>query len=487
VSVDQSPPALPSQRPPGLKLIAAGVVIIIGLAALVYWLTSRGWEFTDDAQVEGDLVPISARVSGYVDEIHVKDNQQVGAGDVLVLLDRRDLEARMHSAEATYALQSAQAGAAKTQVSLTTRTATSGEEQAGASVAAARAEVVASNTQIAAAQAQADSAQAAADAARDAVGAASSGVETASAVADAARAAIQAADADVTSADAQARKAHADAVRFQQLVSAGAISKEQFDTAEATDISAQSALTAARQRAEAARASLRQAQSGKAAAESGLQQARSRAASSQKAADQARAAVRTAEAALSGAEARLSQVRAAESGAKTAPQQIAISGHQSRAAAARELGAEAHLRTARLQLSYTRIAAPAAGIVSGKSVEPGQYVQPGQLLMAIVPLENPWVVANFKETQIGHMRPGQRAEIEVDAYGGRRLSGHVDSIGAATGAKFSLLPPENATGNFVKVVQRVPVKIVVDRPLPDGIVLRPGLNVIARVNVRSGD
>ncbi len=439
---------------------------------MIYWFVTRGWVATDDAQVEGNLIPISARVNGYVDKVAVSDNQQVNAGDLLVLLDRRDLTARVRSAKAAYSLQSAQSGAARTQVTVTTRTASSAEAQAEAGVSAAR-------TQVTAAQDQEQSARAAAEAASDAVDAAESQVETADAAVAAAHAAVRAAEAQVTSADAQATKTHADAVRFQQLVSAGAVSKEQFDTAHATDISARSALEAARQQADAARAALRQAQAGRTAAASGLRQAQSRAESARKLADQARAGIRLAKAALVAAEAALSAAR-------TAPQQIAISEHQSRAAAARQLGAHADLGSANLQLSYTRLTAPVAGVVSQKSAEPGQYVQPGQLLMAIVPLDNTWVVANFKETQIGRMRPGQRAIIRVDAYGGRELRGSVDSIGAATGAKFSLLPPENATGNFVKVVQRLPVKIVVDRPLPDGVVLRPGLNVVARVDVSAG-
>jgi len=487
VSVDQTAPPEAARRPRGLKLIAAAAVIVIGLGGFIYWLSARNWESTDDAQVEGDLVPISARVSGYVSRIYVDDNQDVRAEQMLLRLDERDLGARLRSAEANYALQGAQTGAARTQVSLTTRTATSGQEQAGASAAAAEASVAASRTQIAAAEAQAASAQASANAAEDAVAEARSDLQTANAQITAAQAAVEAADADVTSADAQAKKAAADATRFKQLSSAGAVSEQEFDAATATDVSAQSALQAARQRANSARAALQQAKTRRASSEAGLRQASSRAASAQRAADQARAAVKTARAALSEAQARLAGARAAESGARTARQQIAISRSQHEAATARTLSAQADLQNARLQLSYTRIAAPVAGYVSQKSVELGQYIQPGQLLMAVVPLENTWVVANFKETQIGRMRRGQRADIEVDAYRGHGLAGRVESIGAGTGAKFSLLPPENATGNYVKVVERIPVKIVLDRPLPDAIVLRPGMNVIARVNLRSGE
>jgi len=487
VSVDQTPSPEAPRRARGLKLVAAAVVIAIGLGGFIYWLSGRNWESTNDAQVDGDLVPISARVSGYVGRIYVDDNQDVRAGQMLVHLDERDLAAKLRSAEANYPLQAAQSGAAKTQVSLTTRTATSGQEQAGASVVAAGAGVAASDAQIAAADAQAASAQAAADATRDAVAAARSDLETARAQITAAQAAVDAADADVTSADAQARKAAADAARFAQLSSAGAVSKQEHDAAVATNVSAGSALQAARQRANSARAALRQAEARTVSSEAGLRQASSRATSAQKAADQARASARTARAAFSESQARLAGARAAESGARTARQQIAISRSQHGAAIARARSAQADLQNARLQLSYTRITAPVAGYVSQKLVQPGQYVQPGQLLMAVVPLDNTWVVANFKETQIGQMRRGQRADIEVDAYRGHRLTGHVDSIGAATGAKFSLLPPENATGNYVKVVERVPVKIVLDRPLPNALILRPGMNVTARVNLRPGE
>jgi len=141
----------------------------------------------------------------------------------------------------------------------------------------------------------------------------------------------------------------------------------------------------------------------------------------------------------------------------------------------------AALAQAELNLQYATVKAPVKGIVSRKTVETGQVVQGGQPLMALIPLEDVWVTANFKETQLTSMRPGQRATITVDAYGGREFKGHVDSIAAATGARFSLLPPENATGNFVKVVQRVPVKIVLDPGQDPEHLLRPGLSVVPTV------
>lgn len=144
---------------------------------------------------------------------------------------------------------------------------------------------------------------------------------------------------------------------------------------------------------------------------------------------------------------------------------------------------EAALRQAELDLSYTKITAPEAGRVTRKSIEPGAYVSIGQSMLALVPADV-WVVANFKETQLTKMRPGQPAEIRVDAYPDQRLRGHVDSIQAGTGARFSLLPAENATGNFVKIVQRVPVKIVLDNRPSDGRALAPGMSVEATVDLR---
>jgi membrane fusion protein (multidrug efflux system) len=145
--------------------------------------------------------------------------------------------------------------------------------------------------------------------------------------------------------------------------------------------------------------------------------------------------------------------------------------------------AKANLQAAELELSYTTIVAPTDGVVTHKEVEPGQILEPGQEVFAIIPLNTVWVRANFKETQLGNVHPGQRAEIHVDMYG-KSFPARVQSLSGATGARMSLLPPENATGNFVKVVQRIPVKIVFN-PLPGGkYVLRPGMNVEATIFTR---
>jgi membrane fusion protein (multidrug efflux system) len=148
------------------------------------------------------------------------------------------------------------------------------------------------------------------------------------------------------------------------------------------------------------------------------------------------------------------------------------------------LQARAALKQAELNREYATVRAPAAGVVSRKTVEVGQVVQTGQPLMALISLDRPWITANFKETQLADMRPGQPATIEVDAYGGREFKGHVESVAAATGARFSLLPPDNATGNYVKVVQRVPVKIAIDEGQDPEHLLRPGMSVVPTVYTR---
>ncbi len=465
------------------KFIILAVVFAIAIGIFIYWILGRGWVETDDAQVDGDLVPINARVSGYVNKIYIDDNQEVLRGQLLAQFDQRDLQARLRSAQANLATQKAQSAAASAQLALTQETAPAGAGAAGAQVSAAGSGVSAAQSQIASAEAQVASAVANAAAARDAVGSARSDVTSAQAQIDSARAAIQVAQANVSAAEAQAERTASDAARFRQLVAQGAASTQQNEVAQAANKSAQAALRAAREQIASANAAVAQAKARKASAEAAVKQSISRANAADAAVSQARTGVTSARAALSSAQAQLQGAESTASGARTVPQQVAIGSAQSRAAVARVNQAIADVRNARLQLLYTTVVSPVTGIVSQKSVEPGQYVQPGQMLMAVVPLDRVWVTANFKENQIGGMRTGQVAEIKVDAYPGREFRGRVQSIGAATGATFSLLPPQNATGNYVKVVQRIPVKIVLDERLPRGVVLRPGMNVVASVKV----
>jgi membrane fusion protein (multidrug efflux system) len=203
--------------------------------------------------------------------------------------------------------------------------------------------------------------------------------------------------------------------------------------------------------------------------------------------DQATAALKSAEAGLKAdqqaivvAQAQLAEAKAQLEAADTAAEQIAEKQGELEAAVAKVASAEAAVRAAEINLSYTEIHAPGEGFVTNRSVHPGNAVEPGQALTSLV-VDRPWVVANFKETQLSRMRPGQQVDISIDAYPGTVLHGHVDSIQRGSGAAFSLLPPENATGNYVKIVQRVPVKIVIDDPLGSAMVLGPGLSVEATV------
>jgi membrane fusion protein (multidrug efflux system) len=207
--------------------------------------------------------------------------------------------------------------------------------------------------------------------------------------------------------------------------------------------------------------------------------------------ESARAQVVEAEAAIQAAESRLSQARAGRQqagaemqNAQTAPQQVVASSAKAEAAAARVQLAEVAVKQAELNMQRSTLRAPVAGVVSRKSVEPGQVIQPGQPLMTVIPLDRVWITANFKETQLKDMRVGLPVTVEVDAYGGREFAGKIESIAAATGSRFSLLPPDNATGNFVKVVQRVPVKISLDAGQDPEHLLRPGMSVTPTVHTR---
>jgi membrane fusion protein (multidrug efflux system) len=206
------------------------------------------------------------------------------------------------------------------------------------------------------------------------------------------------------------------------------------------------------------------------------------------AADSIKSQIIEAEAGIRVADVKLAQARSGElqaqaglRSAQTAPLQIAATEASAASAEARVAQAQGSLSQAELNLEYAVVKAPAKGMASRRSVEVGQVVQAGQPLLALIELDNVWVTANFKETELTHIRPGQSARIKLDAYGGREFTGKVDSIAGATGARFSLLPPENATGNYVKVVQRVPVKIVIDPGQDPEHLLRPGLSVVPTV------
>ena len=278
---------------------------------------------------------------------------------------------------------------------------------------------------------------------------AQSGVAAAEQDVAAAQARLTAAQAHLREVEANATKTARDVERLRGLLAKDEVSQQQFDAAAAT--------------AEAQRATV----------------------------DSARSQVTEAQAGIPAAESKLAQAHAAEQqargelqSAETGPQRVAMTKAQASAAEARVQQARATLSQAELNLQYTSVKAPIRGIVSKKGINVGQVVQAGQPLLAIVNVDNVWITANFKETQLKGMRPGQRATVDVDAFGGREFTGKIDSIAGATGARFSLLPPENATGNFVKVVQRVPVKIILDPGQDPEHLLRPGMSVTPTVYER---
>ena len=384
-------------------LIGAGAAILL-VAAVVGFLFYRHYsrfESTDDAQIDGYIYPITARVSGYVQQVAVDDNQQVSAGMVLVQLDPKDYEVAVANAKAALANAKANLEANRVGVPLTS---------------------VSTSTQLSSARADVENARA--------------GVMVAQQQQHGASAALR-------QAQANDLKARDDVERYRPLAAKDEIPQRQFTQA----VDAQKATAAA---VEAARANV-------AAAEDVVTQARSRI-------EQAEAALRYAE---------------------TRPQQISVQVSHTTAALAQTRQAEAALEQAELNLRYTTIAAPVSGVAGQRSVQPGQYVAPGQELLSVVPLDSPniWVTANFKETQLKEVRPGQPVRIRVDTYR-RYYTGRVESIAAATGARYSLLPPENATGNYIKVVQRIPVKIVLDEGQDPMHLLRPGMSVVPTVQIR---
>jgi membrane fusion protein, multidrug efflux system len=362
------------KAPRSAKRVFTSFIIALGFAfavigALVYLVNSAAYESTDDAFIDGHVVPVSAQVAGRVKSVYVDDNQSVSKAELVVELDPRDFDAATRQKAAALASSQAQAVAA----------------QAALQVAIA-------HVRTEEATVESDQATAAADA-------------------------------------AQNEKAQSDFKRFEELFKTKVVSPQDVDQYRAAAKSAQATLNAAEKK-------------------------------------------------VLSDEALVSEARAQVDAYAGLVQSVDAQIHES----------DANLATANLNQSYTRILAPESGWVTEKSVVPGEYVQAGQSLFALVP-KQVFITANFKEDQIGRMRPGQPVEVEVDALRGQKFRGRVDSIQAGSGARFSLLPPQNATGNYVKVVQRVPVKIVFEVPMntEEGLRLGPGESVVPTVKVSDPD
>lgn len=383
----------------GFRLaLVIGIIVLLFVAFFAYrYFTS--YESTDDAQIDGHISSISARVSGHVINLNIRDNQYVQPGTVLVEIDPKDYQVLFDSAKADFSNAQAAAIAAGVNVPITSVNTTSQLSASEADVNSARAGIQAAQQEFEAAKAQLQQAQA----------------------------------NDV--------KAQNDLGRYKQLVQKQEISEQQYDQAVAAARASTAAVAAARASADAADHQVTQAKG------------------------------------------KLVQAEANYRTANTAPKQMQIMRARASSALAEAQRANANLEQANLNLQYTRVIAPVEGIVSNRTVEVGQNVTPGQELLKLVNLNDIWVTANFKETQLRNMKPGQKVTIEVDSNG-RKYDGRVDSIAGASGARFSLLPPENATGNFVKVVQRIPVKIVLNPGANNDHQLRPGMSVTPKVWIR---
>jgi len=388
----------PRSRRRGILVLAVVAVVLI---ALGFWWHSTYSEDTDDAQVNGHLIQVSARVAGHVAKVDVEENQFVKAGDPIVELDPSDFQVAVENAQAALANAQAAAVAARVNVPIITVNTGSNLRSAAADVGGAEAGVAQTEQQLAAAK------------------------------------------ASVAQAEANNFKAQSDLERYKPLVEKDVISKQQFDAAVAA--------------ADAATAAVNNAHAVEQAAGDGVRLVHERQTQAQ------------------------AQLKYAETG----PEQVAATDARAKAAEAQVQQAQAQLDQAKLNLGYTKIVAPADGIITRKSVEIDQNVSPGQNLMTLVSLQDIWITANFKETQLKRMSAGESVAIHVDATG-RDYSGKVTQIGGATGSVLSLFPPENATGNYVKVVQRIPVRIDFtnlsnEDPQHQ---LRPGLSVEPKVRVK---
>ncbi len=427
-------PRLAGSRPVWLRKRVLGPLLCLILIAvstpygLRLWRYYQVHETTDDAYVTGDIVPISARVSGTVMTVYASEHQQVEDGQLLAELDPDDFAARVVQAKAMVAVAAARLQHAELKVLLTQDSTSNATVRTGASLRAAQ----------------------------SALREAQHGAEKAEARLRTWEAAVAAAQADVDTQDVHVAMAQTGFDRMKNLLTDGVVAQQQFDQA-------LSALQAA--------------EAEKRAKSETLQQTREEL-------DAAKADLSLKQEMVQGEEELVAEAQATVEGSQAQHQSVDIQEAEVKVAQALLQQAEADLAYARLQLQYTTLKAPVAGVVAKKNLEIGQVVQPGRPLLALVPLQEVWVEANFKETQLQYMRPGQRATLQVDAYPEEVFSGTVESLSPGTGAIFSLLPPENATGNFVKVVQRVPVKIRIEPSASPGVMLRPGMSVIATVNTQ---
>ncbi len=429
------------RRPPLWVLVAGAIVVIAiliwGARFLSYALSHQS---TDDARVDADTVTVTSKIQERVDSIVVDTNQPVHKGQVIVRLDDTDEQAAVQQAQAGLAAQQAQARAAQENVSLTRADVQAQAQQGTGGVTAAQASI-----QNAAAQAQAAGQQTAA--ARAAIAQA--------------QAQLRGAESDVPAARAALQRANADYSRYAALVRTGDIARQELDAQRAAQAQAQSQYAAALDQVTAAQTAVAQAQA------------------------RYTSAIATANAATAGIGAQQGQLQTAQGKLTESDNPFRVSASQAQASAAyaQTASLRAQLKTATDRLAYTVIRSPIDGVVGAKDVEIGASVAPGQSLMAIVPVTGTYITANYKETQLTNVRVGQPVDISVDAYKGTSFHGHVSAIAPASQNTFSLVPAQNATGNFVKVTQRIPVRVIVDDPPADK-PLRVGMSVETSIKVK---
>jgi membrane fusion protein (multidrug efflux system) len=391
------------------------LIVLAAVAASSHyaWEYFSSYEDTDDAQIDGHVNAISARINGYVLDVPVDNERYVKAGDVLARIDPEDYTVALAQAEADLAAAEASYRGYRINIPVISTTTSSQLTSTRSGKVDAVAALAGTQRQL-----------------------------------SAARSRLITAEANVREAEATYKRIADDVARYKMLVDKDEIPQQIYDRALNSADSAKATV-------DARRAAVAEAEEN----------------------------IRVAQSAVDEANARIEQADASIQAALTAPQQVAISEARAKTSEAQVRQKRAAVEQARLNLSYCTIVAPVSGIVEKKSVDAGSNVSPGQALMAVVPLDDIWVTADFKEAQLRHMKSGQRVTFSVDAYG-REYKGRVTGIGGASGSLLSLLPPENATGNFVKVVQRLPVRIDIDPKQNDDHRLRPGMSVEPKVYVR---
>jgi membrane fusion protein, multidrug efflux system len=450
--------------------VVSGIVLLTAVIGVAWWLYARQFVSTDDAFVEGFVSVVSPKISAHVSRIHVKENQTVKKGDLLIEFDAQEQEAKLQQANARLLTAFANREKALASVSYSRKTSQADLRQATYNLETARTNI--------------EQTRLASDAKRNAIEKARAQTATADANFKQMQAQIPAAEASLAQAKAMVpvaqnklEVARIEHDRDRQLFDAGDVSRQKVEQSgkelnaaqgeltsseKAVEIAA-SRLDALRRQIEAERSRMNEAQVDVSVAENNYRQSQSQINVAASQADESAGRLQ---------------------GARALPERVAVDETEVAAADAEIALAKAAIAQAEIELGHTKIYAPQDGFVVHRNVQEGQLVQPDQRLMAITQNEI-WVVANFKETQIERLKAGQKVDIYVDAYPSVAFQGRVDSFQAGTGSRFSVLPSENATGNFVKVVQRIPVKIVFEQT-PDSrkYLLVPGMSVVPKVRVR---